>query len=279
MPTDDDAARFPCLQTAAPGAGGDARGDRRDVDAAQAIAAGADDVDQRPGERQRLGMGEHRPGQADDLLDRLPLGPEADEQAADLGGRGPALQHLAHDALGHVGPERLAGDQPAEHPWPPSGVREFHGDKVPRPMKGFRQVGRVTSRSRAVLRRPIHLADTPPRLRGLTRAAARPRPPGGAGSAPQAAQAGEAALAETVADHRDRPRRPGRRARRRLVRLRQLPLPPDQEDPRQAPDRPAEDTGQAGEHPRRRLRLAGRSSRTQRRSRRSGHRHPVSAAT
>ena len=74
------------------GAGGHEGGQGRDVDAARPVAAGAAGVEQRPGDVDPLGVGQHRADEGGHLGRRLPLGPQGDGEAGDLGRRGPPLE-------------------------------------------------------------------------------------------------------------------------------------------------------------------------------------------
>ena len=75
----------------------DQRRRRRDVERVGAVAAGAAGVDQVGVRgRRRRHVGAHRPGAAGDLVGRLALHPERDQERGDLGRRGVAGHHLHH---------------------------------------------------------------------------------------------------------------------------------------------------------------------------------------
>ena len=73
---------------------------RRDVEGAGAVAAGADDVDEWCA-RRRDGdhVLAHRLGEAGDLVGRLALRPQRDEEAGDLGGCRLAVHDRAHQLV------------------------------------------------------------------------------------------------------------------------------------------------------------------------------------
>ena len=132
------AARFPCFATAAPAAAATSAAVGGDVEGARAVAAGADDVDERcTRRRHRDDVLGHRLGEAGDLVDRLALGAEADEQAADLRGRRLAAHHDAHH-VARLGARQVAAvgdgsDRGGDHVRKflamvgPSGVRTLSG--------------------------------------------------------------------------------------------------------------------------------------------------------
>ena len=95
------------LDHARAGAGGDDRRHGGDVDRHRPVTARADDVEQPAGHRDRVGRGEHRRGDAGDLLDRLALGAQRHDEAGELDGGRRAGEDLVH------GPSRLLGRQVA----------------------------------------------------------------------------------------------------------------------------------------------------------------------
>ena len=74
---------------------GDDRREGRDVEGGEAVAAGAARVEQRAADLDRCRHGARRPREARQLLHRLPLHAQRDDEARDLGGRGVA----PHDHL------------------------------------------------------------------------------------------------------------------------------------------------------------------------------------
>ena len=118
VPTDDDAARLPCLQTGTPATCRDEGRQRRDVDARQPVATRPDQVDSRLGVpvRQRAGHGgvDHGPGQAGDLLGRLPFGVQQGQEGPHLGRRGLAGEDDLQRLLGLGRAQRLAPAQPGQ---------------------------------------------------------------------------------------------------------------------------------------------------------------------
>ena len=82
------------------GGRGDERGRRRDVERVRAVAAGADDVDDRRAlRRDGDDVLAHRLGEARDLVGRLALRPQRDEEAGDLGRRRLAVHDRAHQLV------------------------------------------------------------------------------------------------------------------------------------------------------------------------------------
>ena len=113
-PDCDDAERLPCLTTRAPGARGDDRRHGGDVDRHRAVTAGADDVEQAARHGDRVGGGQHRGRDAGDLLDRLALGAQRDDEAGELRrGRG-AGEDLVHRPSRLLGRQVASGDQRGE---------------------------------------------------------------------------------------------------------------------------------------------------------------------
>ena len=79
-----------------PGCRGHDRRHRRDVHRPEAVAAGAHDVEHRRVDRQRQRRLEDRVAEADDLVDRLALGAQRDEEAGELRRRRLARHDLPH---------------------------------------------------------------------------------------------------------------------------------------------------------------------------------------
>ena len=95
--------------------GRDQRRGCRDVDRARSVAAGAGRVDEVLARRPDLEhVRAHRLRAAGDLLDRLALHPESDEERADLRRRRLALHHLVHHRARLVPGEAVAVEQPCE---------------------------------------------------------------------------------------------------------------------------------------------------------------------
>ena len=110
-PERDDCARLPCLATTTPAPATrnaaivETLTDREPsppVPQVSTIGSGAEvDADH---------AGAHRPRRADDLVDRLALHPQRDQQAADLGRRRLSVHDLA-DHLGHLVGGQVRGDR------------------------------------------------------------------------------------------------------------------------------------------------------------------------
>ena len=89
-PAAELAARFPCFATAAPAAAATSAAAVEMLNVCGAVAAGADDVDDvRSLGRDRDDVLAHRLGEPGDLVGRLALRPQGDEEAGDLGRASP----------------------------------------------------------------------------------------------------------------------------------------------------------------------------------------------
>ncbi len=102
VPQLDEAARLPCLQTFAPAP---ATTSAASVDTLMVWARSPPvptmSIDRgRIGQRDDLGHGEHGADQAGQLVDRLPLHPQGDDEAGDLRGRGGTVEDLGHGRAG-----------------------------------------------------------------------------------------------------------------------------------------------------------------------------------
>ena len=128
VPHSDDDAAGAVLAHRHAGAGGDEGGHRRHVDRVRAITAGADDVDgavaQLVAERHQLGGGEHGVEQPGQLVGRLPLRPQGDDEADQLGGGGLPGEDRGHGRARLLGGEITPGEQLGEQPRPTAVVGE-----------------------------------------------------------------------------------------------------------------------------------------------------------
>ena len=134
---DDDAERLEHVGRAAqrrrrPGAvlahrhagpGDDDGGHRRHVDRVRAVAARADDVDgpapQLVVQRHQLGRRQHGVEQPGQLVGRLALGPQRDDEADQLGRRGVAAEDRRHRRSRLVGGQVAPGEQLGQQARPP----------------------------------------------------------------------------------------------------------------------------------------------------------------
>ncbi len=120
------------LRDAGPGRRRHDRGRRRDVERAGAVAAGAGGVDQvvalRPHGQDVL---PHRLGAAGDLVGRLALEAERDEEAADLGLRRLAAHDLAHHLAAARPPELLPVQEVGERLLDHRRSRKFRPSRGP----------------------------------------------------------------------------------------------------------------------------------------------------
>ena len=76
-----------------------------------AVAAGADNVERRAGNRRWIGKLQHGAGEASHLVGCLAFGPQGDDEAGDLHGRRLAAHHLSHDPGGLVSGEVVVTQQ------------------------------------------------------------------------------------------------------------------------------------------------------------------------
>ena len=97
---------------------GDDRRHRRDVDRAESIASGADDVQRHRIDIQGERVREHRVAEADDLIDRLALGPQRDQERTELSGGRPPRHDLLHRPGGLGDREVGARQELGEQGWP-----------------------------------------------------------------------------------------------------------------------------------------------------------------
>ena len=112
--------------------GGDDRCERRDVEGAERVAAGAAGVEQvLPVDLQRGGLGAKRAGEPGDLLRRLALDPERDHEAGDLGRGRVAAQDQLHRLTGFRFREVLALDQLADGFDHAASLRKFWSSRFP----------------------------------------------------------------------------------------------------------------------------------------------------
>ena len=109
-----------------PGARDHHRRHRRDVHRVRAVAPGAAGVDRGAGHLDALGVVEHRGDQPGDLVGRLPLGAQRDDEAGDLGGRRLAEHHLLHGPGGVLGRQVLAPQEPRQQRGPARGRGGAH---------------------------------------------------------------------------------------------------------------------------------------------------------
>ena len=92
--------------------GGDERRGRRDVERARAVATRARGVDEVGAQGTHLDhVRAHRPGGPDELVDRLALGAQRDQQPGDLRRIGLAAHHEPDRRLGVSHAQRVAGQQ------------------------------------------------------------------------------------------------------------------------------------------------------------------------
>ncbi len=147
------------------GAGRDERGHRRHVDRVRAIATGTDDVD-RPlpqvvAERDEVGVGEHGVEHPRELLGRLPLGAQRDDEPDQLRGGRVTGQDRVHRRPGLLGRQVTPFEQLGEQAGPPAvvGEGELGGGRV----GCFGTARRHPGESRRS-RGPTALADDPPSL-------------------------------------------------------------------------------------------------------------------
>jgi hypothetical protein len=79
------------------------------------------------GQRHVLGRGQHGLDQAGQLVDRLALHPQGDDEAGDLGRRGGPVEDLGHGRPGLVDREVATPGERAENRRPTAQLVELHG--------------------------------------------------------------------------------------------------------------------------------------------------------
>ena len=121
-PVADEAARLPCFATPRPRRRGDECCGRRDVQGVRAVAAGAGRVDEVVALRSHgQDVLAHRLGAACDLVGRLALEPQRDEEAADL------RRVASPDMIEFITPRASS----RVRSWPSSSRRERRLDHAP----------------------------------------------------------------------------------------------------------------------------------------------------
>ena len=137
---------MPCLTTRTPVAGDDDRGHRGDVDGVRAVAAGADDVEARPGHLDPVGVRQHHVGQARAAPRRVsPLARSATRNPATCDRGRLAAHDLVHRparGLGASGPAPASSEVKQVRPAsvPPAGGRRTRL-RQPRTRRAATQLG------------------------------------------------------------------------------------------------------------------------------------------